>query len=304
MSARVVVHGAENFVGRRLLQALAASQWATPVAVRTADVRSLQSALADAVAVAHCVGGDAASVERGATTLYGALASLSATPRVVHLSSMTVYGSVTGTVDEHSATPADLGPYAHAQRSAEARAAQYRNRVILRPGAEYGPDCSHWSGRIARLLQARRLGDLGPAGDGYANLVFIDDLLAVFQYALRQPGIESAVFNVALAEKPTWNDYLIAYGQALGAVPVQRIPARRLRVETRLLAVPLKVTEIAVAKLARTGVRPPLPITRSMLQLFSQEIVLDVARIEQAMGIRWTPLAEGLQRAAASYRCG
>jgi nucleoside-diphosphate-sugar epimerase len=299
MSARVLIHGADNFIGQRLRAALLGGEWAEPVAVASGDQRALRAQIGTADALVHCVAGGAAAIGRHAAVFYAALASVARQPRVVHLSSMTVYGSANGTVDETSPLRADLGAYARSQLTAEALARGHADSVILRPGAEYGPTCPYWSGRIARLLRAHRLGDLGAAGDGTCNLVYIDDLVAVITAALRAPDIAGEAFNVAAAEKPTWNDYFVQYALALGAVPVRRIGARRLRIESQLLAAPLKLAELAAGA---AGVRhlaaPPVP--SSLLRLCRQEISLAVGKAERLLGAHWTPLGEGL-RAAAAY---
>jgi nucleoside-diphosphate-sugar epimerase len=233
--------------------------------------------------------------------LYGLLASLPSAPKVVHLSSMTVYGSVTGLIDESCATRADLGPYSVAQARAEELAAKYSRAVILRSGVEYGPGCVTWSGRVARWLRAHRLGDLGEAGDGICNLIYIEDLLSVMVAALCEQAVMSGVFNVAAAHKPTWNEYFTQYALALGAIPVSRIGPRQLSLETRIAAPLLKVAEILAGR-AGVGARlVPPPIPPSLLRTLTQEITLNVTRVENRFGARWTPLEEGLGRTAKFF---
>ncbi len=213
---------------------------------------------------------------------------------------MTVYGSGDLLADERIRPRTDLGAYAAAQAEAEAAIADHSNAVILRPGCEYGPGCPHWSTRIALLLEAHRLGDLGAAGDGICNLIFLDDLAAAVLSALRHPGIGGEIFNIAMRSPPTWNDYLIRFGIALGAVPIRRITARRLNLESRLLAPPLRVMEILAGR--RSG-RPRLAvpqITSSLLKLCRQRITLDVAKAEAMLGMKWTALDQGIACAAAA----
>ena len=270
------------------------------VAVPSGDARALAAALPNANAIAHCIAGAAAQIQRNAATLYGLLATSNARPRVVHLSSMTVYGSATGAVDESCEPRADLGPYSQAHRAAE-KVSAAAGAVILRPAAEYGPTCGAWSGRIARLLKARRLGDLGEFGDGWCNLVFIDDLASVFRWALREPGIEGKIFNVADPQKITWNDYFTRYAIALGATPVRRIGPRRLKWETRLAAPPLWAAGL-LANTARLRFLPiPPPIPPSMLRLCGQAIDLSPALLDGIMRPTWTPLDKGLRQAAEAY---
>lgn len=301
MKLCVIVHGSDNFIGSRLVTMLENEDWATVRTVRAADVGALRTYLPGAQAIAHCIVGSAAHIERSATSLYGLLSASSTKPRVVHLSSMTVYGSATGAIDESCPLLADLGPYAAAQRRAEQVAAAYSRAAILRSGVEYGPTCVPWSGRVALWLRAHRLGDLGEFGDGVCNLVYIDDLISVFLSALREPAIEGDIFNVAAADKLTWNEYFTQFALALGAVPVRRIGARRLRFETRIAAPALRLGELVANATRLHGVHIPPPIPPSLLRLCRQEIGLSVARVERRLGARWTPLQEGLHRAAECY---
>ncbi len=302
MKQRIVVHGAENFIGLHLCSVLSASEWAVPVRIGTLDTPALGQALGAASSVVQCIVSDAATIQRGAVELYRALATRRPVPRVVHLSSMTVYGSATGMVDEDSDLRADLGPYSRAQRDAESLAAQYDNTVILRPGGEYGPGCPHWTLRIARLLLARRLGDLGSGGDGCCNLLYIDDLITAIVQALRVPETGGRRFNLAVAGPPTWNEYFIDFARALGAVPVSRITRGRLRIETRLLAPVLKAAEMAFKAAHLPTLALPPPISPSMLTLCRHDIQLNVSQAEQFLGLRWTDTQQGLERSAAWCR--
>ncbi len=301
MSAIVLVHGADNFIGARLVEALRKKNGIEVRAVPANDESALRRALPGAQSVAHCILGAASRIERGGAMLYRLLAVAPNAPKVVHLSSMTVYGSVTGVVDESCAMRADLGPYSLAQARAEGLAADYSRAVILRSGVEYGPGCATWSGRVARWLRAHRLGDLGEAGDGVCNLIYIEDLLSVMMSALDEQAVMSGVFNVAGAEKPTWNEYFTDYAVALGATPVRRIGPRRLSLEAGIAAPLLKVAEV-LAGAAGAGSRlVPPPIPASLLRTCRQEIALNVTRVEERLGARWTPLQEGLRRAAKFF---
>jgi 2-alkyl-3-oxoalkanoate reductase len=302
MKRCVLVNGAENFIGRRLVEALRLTGWENILAVKTGDVASMRAGLAEAQAVAHVIVGSAATIERSSAALYAAMRELTATARVVHLSSMTVYGTQSGIVDERSATPADLGGYSVAQLRAERDAASRSNTVILRSGVEYGPDCPAWSGRVARYLRSHRLGDLGAAGDGVCNLVYIEDLQAAILAALAAEHDGTEIFNIAARDKPTWNEYFTRFALALGAVPVKRISRRRLQLETRILAPPLKIAEICASRLGLAGLRLPPPLPASVIAVCGQEISLAVAKAEEKLGLKWTSLSAGLASTAAFYR--
>jgi len=301
VKCRVLVLGSEHFVAGRVVQALSASDWATPVPFSGPPAALSEAHLEGIHSVFNGTLGRPDAILSHAQALYGALQRSGGGARAVHLSSMTVYGTRSGEVVESTALRSDLGAYGAAQVAAESLAVRYQRSVILRPGCEYGPDCPQWSERIAQLLCSHRLGDLGAAGDGVCNLLFVDDLVEAILKSLNAPGIDGACFNLAMRSPPTWNDYLTRFARALGAVPVSRIGARRLKIEARLAAPPLKILELMARRLGRTGAIPAA-ITPSLLNLCSQNITLVSRNAEEALELAWTPLPEGLQRAAAAFK--
>ncbi len=296
---RVLVLGADGFVGTKVVAALAASGWASPVAggrrgrpgptervvVDATDAAALTTALAGIDAVVNCVAGGPDTITRNAAALFAAAGDR----RVVHLSSMAVYGSATGRIDETAPLLADSGAYAAAKAEAE-RAAAGSDTVILRPGCIYGGGSPQWSDRIATLLRQRRIGDLGAAGDGCSNIVHVDDVVAAILAALRR-GTSGAAYNLAQPDAPDWNGYFLAFARALGAVPIRRVPAWQLRLDSKVMAVPL----VLARRVA--GTLPP-PIPPSLARLWQQDIRLDPYRATRELGIAWTPLAAGVAEAA------
>jgi nucleoside-diphosphate-sugar epimerase len=298
---RVLVLGSEHFVAARVQKALSASDWATPVPFFGPPASLSEAHLAGIHSVFNGSMGQPDAILKPAQALYGALERIGSGPRVVHLSSMTVYGTRSGEVVETAALRSDLGAYGAAQVAAESLAVRYPRSVILRPGCEYGPGCPQWSERIAHLLCSHRLGDLGAAGDGVCNLLFVDDLVEAILKSLKAPGVDGACFNLAMRSPPTWNEYFTRFARALGAVPVSRIGARRLKIEARLAAPPLKLLEMMQRRLGLARAISPA-ITPSLLSLCGQNITLSSRKAEEALDLAWTPLHEGLRRAAASFK--
>lgn len=308
---KVLVTGADDFIAGAILARLADSGWArafaddrplptalhgkvTALRVDATDPAALARALPDFDAVVHCSGPSPRHIEASARALYGALAQLPHAPRVVHLSSMTVYGNVEGTITEEAALRSELGAYAAARVQAERLAQGHGNVVILRPGVEYGTGGQAWTTRVARWLRARRLGDLGVAGDGTCNLVHVDDVADAALQALRVPDAAGQAFNLVMDSPPTWNEYFTAYAIALGAVPVRRISTRWLKLETRLLAPALKVLELVCARATRGKVLPPPAIPPSLLRLTRQDIRLSNARAKSLLAWQPRSLSAGL----------
>jgi nucleoside-diphosphate-sugar epimerase len=298
---RVLVLGADGFVGRRVMAALATSGWATPVAgsrrarnagggerivLDATDADSLANALTSVDAVVNCIAGDAETIRRNAEALFG----VAGDRRIVHLSSMAVYGAATGRIGEDAALSDAAGAYGDAKVAAEHAATA--NTVLLRPGCIYGPGSTQWSLRIAKLLDQRRVGDLGAAGDGCSNVVHVDDVVAAIRAALR---IGAGAYNLAMADAPDWNGYFLAFARALGAVPIRRVPGWQLRLDSKIVAIPLKLAERV------TGALPP-PIPPSLARLWSQDLRLDAGRATRELGIAWTPLERGVAEAAAWCR--
>jgi nucleoside-diphosphate-sugar epimerase len=297
---RILVMGAGDFIGSRIVSALDDSDWATAVAQEGSDLAP--ASLSGVDGIFNATVGRPHAVLAAARALFNAANEASASMRIVQWSSMTVYGSVEGVVDESTAVSSDPGAYASAHIEAERIAAGYANSVVLRPGCEYGPRCPDWSERVARLLLAHRLGDLGSAGDGFCNLVYIDDLAAAALASLRIPDLGGQAFNLAMPSPPTWNEYFIRFGVALGAVPIRRISARRLKLEEKLLAPPLKAAELFARRLnIQTHFLAPA-VTPSLLRACRQEIKLESAKAQSALSMTWTLLDEGLSRAAAAFR--
>src|SRR5882757_4026960 len=102
MTMRVMVHGADNIVGASLAARLVREDWATVVAVNAGDSAGLLRGLNDAQAIAHCIVGNATQIRRCGRALYESMAGSTNRCRVVHLSSMSVYGSAGGIIDESS----------------------------------------------------------------------------------------------------------------------------------------------------------------------------------------------------------
>jgi nucleoside-diphosphate-sugar epimerase len=314
MSQRILVLGAGGFIGQHVTSSLASSDWAIPLAAgRSAggaigaptqwlqldatDESALVRALQGVDGVVNCMAGDADTMTTSARLLLNAASRLQSAPRIVHLSSIAVYGPATGLVDE-SAPLAGTDLYAQGKIITEQLCSAYASIVILRPGIVYGPGSSQWTARIARWLFSHRIGDLGAAGDGYCNLTYVGDLVTAIAQALRLPDVEGKLFNVAVAQPPTWNEYFIRFAQSLGAVPVTRIGRRRLQIEAKILAPPLKIAEILATRAKFRGLHLPEAIPPALLRLCRQEIRMDVAAAEKSLQLAWTGLDEGLERAA------
>jgi nucleoside-diphosphate-sugar epimerase len=320
--AKIVVLGATGFVGRRVTEALAASPEFAPVGIArrarpdaasavawvacdATDPAALRRALAGAAGAVNCVAGSPRSMIEATRNLCAA-ARAEGLGRIVHLSSMAVYGTAaTGVVDETQPLAPNGGAYAQAKAACEALVQAFvasgGDAVILRPGCIHGPESPQWTLRIAGLLQARRIGDLGAAGDGACNLIHVADVAAAVLAALERPGIAGEAFNLGDPDPGTWNSYFMRFGRAIGATPVRRVSPRWLAIEGKVLSAPLKVAQIA-ANRARLGHLVPEPLPRSLLSLWRQDIRLDHRKADIGLAFPRTPPDRALADAAAWVR--
>ncbi len=292
----ILVLGAAGSVGRAIARAVAASPgWRLVEGVRrppdvrlgemrlvdTTDEAQLMRAFAGVAIVVNAAGGSPPVLRRTAEAVCEAARATPGLQRVVHLSSMAVYGGATGLVAE-GAPLAPLGAYAEAKADAEAAFSAYVaggcDAVILRPGIVHGPGSAQWTQRMLRLLRAHRLGDLGAAGDGVCNLVHEDDLASACLAACVRDEARGLAINIGARQPPSWNGYLVGLARAHRAVPVRRITSRRLQAEARLFA-PLLAGAAKIA--GRT--RLPDPIPPSLLRLFRQDIRLDHALADRVL---------------------
>lgn len=339
---KVLVLGATGYIGQRLMKRLATSGWAEAtgaarqvpqapgaqganaqtrwLALDSRDPAALRAALQGQDAVINCVAGDAASITQGAQALTEAALACSPPPRWVHLSTMSVYGAATGRVTEATALDDSLGWYGRAKCEAEDEVRAYASlarassaghqssAVILRPGCVYGPGSELWVGRVGRWLQARRLGDLGAAGDGFSNLVHVDDVCSAVLAALRLPIPASATkapaFNLAAPDSPRWNRYFIDLALAIGATPVRRLK-HQPRLDAWLAGPPLKLAQVVLEKLRgkrAMNAHLPDPLPPGLLRLWQQQLLLDGSAAECELELKYTPYAAGLA-ASAEWFC-
>jgi len=293
----VLVLGASGFIGSRVVAALSAGPaYRTIAASRRSglvldatNTAAVRDALADVPFVINCVAGKPSTMVQSTQALCDAARAMPP-HRIVHLSSMAVYGSATGIVREDQAPVAPISAYGQAKLECEKIVRKYvgdgGDAVILRPTCVFGPGSPQWTERLVRLLRAGRIGDLGTAGDGCCNLAFVDDLVAATVAALNTPGICGEAFNISSACALTWNEFLVALGKAIGAVPIRRISSRRLRVETRVLA--------PIRRIAGRVLRGPVTeaITPSLAELWRQDIRIDCTAARSELTLRQTSVQE------------
>ncbi|MES2481977.1 MAG: NAD(P)-dependent oxidoreductase [Pseudomonadota bacterium] len=302
---RVLVLGGSGHIGARLCALLQAGGWATPVAASSRggpgrlrldirDASALRAALADADAVVNCVAGSAEAIAKGAQALASAAAAAGCL-RIVHLSTMSVYGAREGIVDESTPLDPGLGWYGQAKVEAEGILTRLAHEhgasvTLLRPGCVAGPGSHLWVGRVGRWLASGRLGDLGAAGDGWSNLVHVDDVCQAAMLALRGPAHPDAVrsYNLAAPDSPRWNTYFTDLAIAIGATPVVRVAERRLKLDAYLAGPPLHLVRKVLGRVGRDVSGVPEAISPGLVGLFGRQLRLDSGLASRELGLSWT----------------
>lgn len=320
---RVLFVGGSGHIGQRWLslqsaaaggplevEAVSASRHAAPGCARHVplDVRdpaAVRRALQDVDAVVNAAAGSRDAITQG--TAHVCEAALHLGVRVVHLSTQSVYGPFEGQVHESMPLDPRLGWYGQAKCEAEMQLRQFVRQggraVVLRPGCVGGPGSRLWVGRIAQWLAAGRLGELGAAGDGWSNLVHVDDVCTAIARALRLPlhAGELPVFNLAGPDSPRWNDYFVDLALALD-MPVQRLPARRLWLEGHLRSPPLKLAQLLRRRLGQPEADGPEPMPPGLVRLWSQQMQLDSSAATRHLHMTWTPYAQALRDSVGWWR--
>jgi nucleoside-diphosphate-sugar epimerase len=318
----VFILGATGHVGRRLLEVLAETPGINTVGasrhkrevppsgnwiqIDIRDEKAMRAALRGQDAVINCVAGSGSAIEDGTHTLVGAAKAVGC-PRLVHLSTMSVYGAIEGRLPESTPRSPELGWYAKAKCDAEDLIGTYVTEggtaIVLRPGCVIGPRSELWVGRIGRLLKAGRLGDLGSRGDGWSNLVHVDDVCSAIIASLefKPYGRTLPIFNLSAPDSPRWNSYFIDLAVAINAVPVARIASKQLSLDCLAGGVPLKLLEkLQVAKRIK-GLKIPDAITPGLLQLWGRHLQLDCALATKELNLQWTAYSQSLQDSASWF---
>jgi nucleoside-diphosphate-sugar epimerase len=303
----VLLVGATSPVGQRLCKLLRNTGRVTLVCAAAdadpargqvrLDLRN-EDAVREAVrgmqAVVHCTDGGGAALVQATGNLVRA-ATAANCGRIVHVGSQGAYGATEGIVDEHAPAGRGAGAWRAAESQLVGFGAKGGTAVLLRPGCIWGPRSGTWAERMAAWLRAGRIGDLGVDGDGWSNLVHIDDVCVAVLRALQLPLLqgESRSYNLAGADSPRWNEVLIDLALAIGATPVRRVHPAMLR--WHAWTDPL-LAAIGQATKAEAAVEP---LTPALLALWHSQLRLDPRAAMQDLKMDWTPYSVTMHDVAA-----
>ena len=156
---------------------------------------------------------------------------------MVHLSTAEVYGpGVSGKITEDAPTEPSDRLYGDAKIEAEQVCRSYADKgvatTILRPSLIYGPFSTSWTMDIAKRLQSGKWGTFDEQGEGFANLVYGDDLVRAILSCVENDASRNQTFNINGPDVPTWNEYFAAFNKILGQEPLQAISSSKSKLRT------------------------------------------------------------------------
>jgi len=241
---RTLVTGAGGFIGGRVVEAMMESgdrepvagirRWASaarigryaldPVHCDVMDRSSVERALDGVESVVHCaVGKPEVTVQGTRNVLESALAA--GVRRVVHVSTIDVYGRGEGDFAETAAFERTGRPYGDSKIEAEEICQELVEAglevTIVRPTIVYGPFSPLWTVEPAERLWGGTWLLPREACAGTCNLVYVDDLVRAIFLALDTPGVAGRAYNVNGPDRPTWQEYIEALNAALGLPPLE-----------------------------------------------------------------------------------
>jgi farnesol dehydrogenase len=299
---RVLVTGGTGYLGSAIVGALARAGHDTVVFARTAappgiagdirDTRAVTAAAAGVDAIVHTAAlvslwrkdpseFDAVNVGGLQSVLVAARAAR--VGRVVYTSSFLALPPA----GEPRALTAN-----HYQRTkvsardvARRAAAEGAPIVTLYPGVIYGPGPATEGNLVGRLmrdqLRGRLPGVIGP--EHIWSFAYVDDVAAAHAAAAVHPGPE--------------REYVVGGVNAPQASIYEFVRQRSgRRVPPRLPYALAKAVGVALESVATVTGRPPL-LTPGVIDVFRRDWPLDSSAAERDLGLRMTPLADGLARA-------
>ena len=332
-----LVTGAGGFIGGRVVEAMlelgdrevlsGLRRWSTAARIGRYPIGPVQCDLMlpeqllevlDGVdSVVHCAVGDAHVTVEGTRNLLQA-ALERGVRRVVHVSTIDVYGRAEGTVTESSPFVETGREYGDSKIQAEKVCLEYQAKglevVILRPTIVYGPFSELWTVEPAERLASGSWLLPREACAGICNLVYVDDVVRAILLALDAPSkVSGKAFNVNGPDEVTWQEYIDTLNAALGLPPVRPPAAAASRTRTTLVApirglVKTAFTQFQAPILAlyqkSRSARRLMKWVRSTLQrvpsqaeydLYGRKVVFPTDRAREDLGYRpLVPMTEGV----------
>jgi nucleoside-diphosphate-sugar epimerase len=251
---KVLVTGAAGFVGARVVESLFLTgaaevragirQWSSPGLPRLArfpvdivfcDVMNksqVEKAMEGTTIIVNSILGDGKVNVEGTQNLLEE-AKKHDLQRFVHISTAEVYGVPSGEITETTPYAYTGSEYADSKIEAEKLCIEYQKQgvpvTILRPPIVYGPFDMMWIVFFTKRLQTGRLGIYKGLGEGYCNLLYVDDLVQSIWLAANRKEAIGEAFNINGPEVITWNEYFRRFNSLLNLPDLKEISSFRAR---------------------------------------------------------------------------
>lgn len=211
-------------------------------------------------------------------------------PRVVLLSSVTVYGNrfPDEVTEEHPVASTGVAypdsKIRAEQMALEANAAGLMECVIVRPGDVYGPRSLPWTVNPVRLIRSRRVAV--PGHSGVLSPIYIDDLVRGLAAAALTPGAAGHIVNLSGGRGAGTGEFFDRYAVMMGRSGVPRIP--------RSAALAVATAQSVVGRATGTDVQVSSDAVRYLADRRGTYGIAKAAQI-----LHWRPaigLDEGMER--------
>jgi len=275
-----------GFDVRALSRSVAAPQpGVTPIAADISDREALRRAFAGSDCVVHLASllhitnpppelvGEYRRINVEGTANVVAAAEAEGVRRLVHVSTIAVYGYATGSVltEDDPVRPDTM--YAETKLQAEQLVGEAGERaVILRLGAVYGARVKGNYRRLLLALRKRRFVPIGRGGNR-RTLVYDGDVARAALLAAQHPAAAGELFNVTDGEVHTVREILDAMTSALG----MRTP--RIRVPEG----PVRLAVSAAELVFRTARLRPI-VTRAAIDKYLEDVAVSGEKIQAKLG--------------------
>lgn len=255
---KILVTGATGFIGCRIVELLhlsgntnvraAIHQWSSaarlgrfPVDIVVMDLMNkeeINRALDGVKYIIHCAKGGGGATDQGSRNLLD-VAFANEVKHVVHLSTTEVYGNAEGEIDENTPLQYTGSEYNKTKIDAEKACWEYSEKglsiTVIRPSIVYGIFSNNWTVHFAKMMLERKWGVYEKYGEGYCNLIYVDDLVNAILQALNNENTIGKAFNVVGPDTVTWNEYFGRFNDSLGLPSLKTIQATQAGLTTLIL---------------------------------------------------------------------
>lgn len=262
--AKILVTGGTGFIGGRLIERLVLEHGVRPrVLVRnfgrasrvarfglemvpgsTMDQATLRTAMRDCQFVFHCahdasLGPEQAKGAEDSAEQICLAAHKSGIERLVHLSSISVYGNTPDSdlTEKSPWAKSKNDAYIAAKRASELKVRSWIDQrgfsaTILQPTIVYGPWSVPWTIAVASDLLSGGV-PLVDGGNGLCNAVYVDDVVDAMLAAALRPQAKGEAFLISGAAPVTWREFYGAYEEVLGVRGCRAVTSEELAAEAK-----------------------------------------------------------------------